>query len=78
MCTQSDYSSHQGLEVRIVPKKKHDERILMDELYCFLHHKGKKLWVFYACAPETKEILAFTMDKRIIRQVRYLFFRFEG
>ena len=66
-----------GNKVEIKPKKRCYESIILDELYSFVHHKGKKVWVFYAYAPETKEILAVTMGKRNIRQVRYLMLKIK-
>jgi len=66
-----------GLEVQIMPKLKHYERILIDEFFSFVQKKAKKVWVFYAYAPQTKEILAFTMGKRNIRQIRYLLLKIK-
>ena len=61
----------------IVPRQKHYRRILIDEFYSFVQNKDKKVWIFYAYAPETKEILAFTMGKRDIRQVRFLMLKIK-
>ena len=61
-----------GSTCQIPIAKKHYRRVIIDEFYTFVGHKGKKVWLFYAYAPETKEILTFTMGKRNIQQVRYL------
>ena len=66
-----------GIQLEIKPKKKYYQTILMDEFYSFVQNKNKKVWIFYAYAPETKEILAFTMGKRTIRQVRYLMLKIK-
>lgn len=49
----------------------------IDELYSFVHHKGKKVWIFYVYAPETKEILAMTMGKRSTKQLKNLLTQLE-
>ncbi len=59
------------------PKKRHYHSIQIDEMYSFVQKKDKKVWIFYAYAPETKEILAFTMGKRNIRQVEYLMIKLK-
>ncbi len=66
-----------GESIKIKPSKKHYHKVLIDEMYSFVHHRGKKVWIFYAYAPETKEILAFTMGKRTIRQVRFLLLKIK-
>lgn len=50
-----------------VTKKQHYHKIIIDELYSFVGSKGNPEysgWIFYAYAPETKEILGFTMGRR--------------
>ena len=59
------------------PKKGHHHKVIMDEFYSFVGGKGKKVWIIYAYAPETKEILAFTMGKRTTRQVRFLMLKIK-
>ena len=54
------------------PRQRHYERVQIDELYSFVGNKGKKVWIFYAYAPQTNEILAVTMGKRSIGQLRHL------
>ena len=54
------------------PRLKRYKRVQIDELYSFVNQKGKKVWIFYVYAPETKEILAVTMGKRSIKQLRSL------
>lgn len=66
-----------GQCLEIKPLKKHYQRILFDEMYSFVHNKDKKVWIFYAYAPETKEILGFTMGKRNIRQIRFLMLKIK-
>lgn len=56
----------------IKPKQKHYQRVIIDEMYSFVQNKGKKCWIFYVYAPETKEILAYTMGKRTKKQLQYL------
>lgn len=63
--------------LEIKPKKKHYHKILIDEMYSFVGTKEKKVWIFYAYAPETKEILAYTMGKRTTRQVRFLMLKIK-
>lgn len=62
----------QGKAVQISPKQQRYRRVQVDELYSFVGHKGKKVWIFYAYAPETREILAMTMGKRSTKQLRSL------
>ena len=61
----------------IRPKKKRYQKVIMDEFYSFVGEKDKKVWIFYAYAPETKEILAYTMGKRTTRQVRFLMLKIK-
>ena len=61
-----------GRQVVIRPRQKEYERIQIDEMYSFVNQRGKKVWIFYAYAPETNEILAITMGKRSIKQLRSL------
>ena len=62
----------EGQKIIICPKLKYYQRIQIDELYSFVNEKGKKVWIFYAYAPQTKEILAMTMGKRSRKQLRSL------
>ena len=62
----------EGERVKILPQQKHYQRIEIDEMYSFVGKKGKKVWIFYAYAPETKEILAMTMGKRNRKQLQSL------
>jgi IS1 family transposase len=66
-----------GESIQIQPSKKQYDRVEIDEMYSFVEHKGKKVWIFYVYAPETKEILAFTMGKRTIQQLRYLMIKLK-
>lgn len=58
-------------------KQKRYGRIEIDELYSFVGKKKKKVWVFYAYASETKEILAFTMGKRSAKQLQGLMLKIK-
>lgn len=62
----------EGAKVVIRPQYKFYPRIQIDELHSFVHQKRKKVWIFYAYAPDTKEILAITMGKRSTEQLRSL------
>lgn len=62
---------------QLIPRQKHYGRIILDELYSFVHSKDKKVWIFYAYSADTKEILAFTMGKRNIRQLRFLMLKIK-
>ena len=62
----------EGKKVQIKARKHYYERIEIDEMYSFVNSKGKKVWIFYAYAPETKEILAVTMGKRSRKQLKNL------
>ncbi len=54
----------EGKKVQVMLRQKYYERIEMDEMYSFVGSKHKKVWIFYAYAPETKEVLVVTMGKR--------------
>ena len=60
-----------------ITKQKHYSRVIIDELYSFVGSKRKKVWIFYAYAPETKEIIAFTMGKRSIKQLKSLMLKIK-
>lgn len=62
----------EGKKVQISPQQKYYERIEIDEMFSFVSKKRKKVWIFYAYAPETKEILAVTMGKRNRKQLQSL------
>ncbi len=66
------YILEQGEKVKITPRQKKYKKVQIDELYSFVNQKGKKVWIFYVYAPETKEILAVTMGKRTEKQLRSL------
>jgi len=61
-----------GQAIKISPRQKRYHKVQIDELWSFVKEKGKKVWIFYAYAPETKEILALTMGKRSAKQIRNL------
>lgn len=67
----------EGKKIVLRPRQRRYHKILFDEMYSFIGHKGKKVWIFYAYAPETREILAVTMGKRNIRQFRYLMLKIK-
>lgn len=58
--------------MQVNAQKHYYERIEIDEMCSFVNSKGKKVWIFYAYAPETKEILPVTMGKGSRKQVRNL------
>ena len=62
----------EGKDLKIKPRQKYYNKIQIDEMYSFVGNKSKKVWIFYAYAPETKEILAITMGKRTTKQLRSL------
>lgn len=62
----------EGKKVQISPQQKYYERIEIDEMFSFVSKKRKKVWLFYAYAPETKEILAVTMGKCNRKQLQSL------
>lgn len=59
-------------QCKIKPRQDYYENVIIDELYSFVGKKAKKVWIFYAFAPETNEILAVTMGKRSSKQLEYL------
>lgn len=59
-------------QCQIKPRQTYYERVIIDELYSFVNSKKKKVWIFYAYAPQTKEILGVTMGKRTTKQLRNL------
>ncbi len=68
----------EGKKVKVTPQRKHYERIEIDEMYSFIGKKDKKVWIFYAYAPETKEILAVTMGKRNRNQLQSLMIQIKN
>ena len=67
-----------GMSITLKPSKKHYHKVQIDELHSFVGKKQKKVWVIYAYAVETDEILAVTAGKRSKKQVKDLFKRLEG
>ncbi|RFS13987.1 IS1 family transposase [Emticicia sp. C21] len=67
-----------GLSITLKPSKKHYHKVQIDELHSFVSKKGKKVWIIYAYAVETNEIIAVTAGKRSKRQVKDLFKRLQG
>ena len=61
-----------GKSILVRPKRRRYRKVQVDELWSFVNEKGRKVWIFYVYAPETREILALTMGKRSARQVRNL------
>lgn len=68
----------EGKKIKITSRQKYYERIEIDEMYSFVGSKNKKVWIFYAYAPETKEILAVTMGKRSRKQLQSLMIQIEN
>ena len=67
-----------GKCITIKPAHKRYHRVQIDELYSFVGHKQKKVWILYAYCAETDEILAMTAGKRSAKQVKDLLKRPEG
>jgi len=67
----------EGKGFDIKPLKRHYSKVQIDEMYSFVGSKNKKVWIFYVYAPETKEILAYTMGKRTAKQVSYLLLKIK-
>jgi insertion element IS1 protein InsB len=66
-----------GELIHIKPVDKRYHRVQIDELYSFVGHKQKKVWMLYAYCAETDEILAMTAGKRSAKQVKDLLKRLE-
>lgn len=49
-----------GDVIPIKPVRRHYERVQIDELYSFVGHKQKKVWILYAYCVATDEQPAFT------------------
>ena len=56
--------------IQIKPARRHYHRVQIDELYSFVGHKQKKVWILYAYCAETDEILAMTAGKRGAKQIK--------
>jgi len=67
----------EGKRATITPLHKTYECIELDEVYSFVGSKERKVWIFYAYARETGEILAVTMGRRTTQQVRYLMLKIK-
>lgn len=67
-----------GEQISLKASKRHYHKVQIDELHSFVGKKEKKVWVIYAYAVETNEIIAVTAGKRSKKQVRDLFKRLEG
>ncbi|WP_435356937.1 IS1 family transposase [Emticicia sp. SJ17W-69] len=68
----------EGEKIKITPQRKHYQQVQIDEMYSFVGKKNKKVWLFYAYAPETKEILAITMGKRSRKQLQSLMIQLKN
>jgi IS1 family transposase len=67
-----------GLSLEIKPLQKRYTRVQIDELWSYVGHKEKKVWMIYAYCAESAEILAFTLGKRSKRTVEYLMLRLKN
>ena len=67
-----------GLSLEIRPLQKRYTRVQIDELWSYVGHKQKKVWMIYAYCAESAEILAFTLGKRSKRTVEYLMLRLKN
>ncbi|WP_337045149.1 IS1 family transposase [Emticicia sp. 17c] len=59
-------------------KQKALSKVQIDELHSFVGKKKKKVWIIYAYAAETDEIIAVTAGKHSKKQVKDLFKRLDG
>lgn len=66
-----------GLSITLKPLKRHYHKVQIDELHSFVGKKQKKVWIIYAYAVETDEIVAVTAGKRSKKQVKDLYKRLE-
>ena len=57
-----------GMSLTLKPSKKHYHQVQIDELHSFVGRKRKKVWIIYAYAAETDEIIAVTAGKRSKKQ----------
>ena len=58
-------------EREVKPRQKHYEELQIDELWTFVkERKRRKRWLFYAYAPETDEVLAWSWGNRSQHTVR--------
>jgi IS1 family transposase/transposase-like protein len=67
-----------GVSIVLKPSKKHYHKVQIDELHSFVGMKKKKVWIIYAYATETDEIIAVTAGKSSKKQVKDLFKRLDG
>jgi IS1 family transposase len=67
-----------GLSLEIKPLQKRYTRVQIDELWSYVGHKEKKVWMIYAYCAESAEILAFALGKRSKRTVEYLMLRLKN
>jgi insertion element IS1 protein InsB len=67
-----------GSVINLNPSKKHYHKVQIDELYSFVGHKKKKVWILYAYCAETDEILSVTVGKRSAKQVKDLLKRLKN
>lgn len=67
-----------GQSIQIKPRKKYYHKVQIDEIYSFVRHKGKKVWILYAYCAESKEILAITMGSRSKTRIKDLLNRLQG
>lgn len=58
-------------------KHTHYHQVEVDEVYCFVQNKNKKVWILYAYCKKSREILAVTLGKRNRKTVRELYKRLK-
>jgi IS1 family transposase/transposase-like protein len=51
---------------QIKPKKKHYDKLEIDEFWTYVHSKTNKIWLIYAYCRESGEIVAYVWGKRDI------------
>jgi len=53
-----------ALRLEIKPKLSYYHKVQIDEQWSYVGKKSKKVWMIYAYAPQTGEVLGFAMGKR--------------
>lgn len=61
------HSNHQ-----IKPKQRYYRQLQVDEFWTYVSNKKNKVWLVYAYAPDTGEIVAFTWGKRNLKTAKVL------
>src|SRR5699024_1170837 len=57
---------------KITPKKRYYERLEVDEFWTYVYRKKRKVWLIYAYARATNEIVAYVWGKRDLKTANKL------